>query len=111
MAANTFALEALVADIADYAKQQIESADLSGPRFGAYVKLAWFGQSGSPCYSDCQNLTDALQALRDFDNSGRIDEFYVAMTAASIENFPDIDRVPADFDGIRRMSAALGKVA
>ncbi|WP_319531082.1 hypothetical protein [uncultured Cohaesibacter sp.] len=111
MGTDVFALEALISDIADFAKTQIETSDLSGPRFGSYVKLSWFGQSGTPCYSDCQNLIDALQTLREFDDTGRIDSFYVAMTAALVEYFPDMDNVPADFDAIRRMSAQLGKVA
>ena len=66
MSTDLLVLDSLVADIADFAKKQIDEGDLSGPRFGAYVKLAWCTQSGIPCYSDCQNITEALQTLRDF---------------------------------------------
>ena len=111
MPTNFLALEALIADIAAFAKTQMESTNLSGPRFGAYVKLSWFGQSGAPCYADCQNIIDALQTLRDCDDSSEIDTFYVAMTAALMECFPDIENVPSDIDGIRRMSAQLRMVA
>ena len=64
MTKDLFLLDGLVSDIADFAKRQIDEGDLSGPRFGAYVKLAWCTQSGTPCYSDCQNIIDALQKLR-----------------------------------------------
>ncbi|WP_373237088.1 hypothetical protein [Cohaesibacter celericrescens] len=111
MSSEFLALEALVADIAVFAKKQIDSANLSGPRFGAYVKLAWFGQAGDPCHSDCQNIIDALQLLRDLDDNSEIDTFYVAMTASSMGCFPNIENVPGDFDAIRRMSAQLRHVA
>lgn len=111
MPADILALEMLVADIAVYAKQQIDNGSLSGPRFAAYVKLSWFGQSGSPCYSDCKNLLDALQVLRDFEDNSEVDTFYIAMTAALMECFPEPDQVLSDIDAIRRMSADLRKVA
>ncbi len=111
MPADLLALELLVADIAAYAKHQIENGSLCGPRFAAYVKLSWFGQSGSPCYSDCKNLIDALQILRDLDNDSDVNRFYIAMTAALMECYPQADQAMADFDDIRRMSAELRKVA
>lgn len=111
MPADILALELLVAEIADYAKKQIENGSLCGPRFGAYVKLSWFGQSGSPCYSDCKNLLDALQVLRDLDNDSEVDTFYIAMTAALMDCYPEPDQALSDFDAIRRMSADLRKVA
>ncbi|TLP45527.1 MULTISPECIES: hypothetical protein [Cohaesibacter] len=111
MPSDILALELLVADIAAYAKHQIDNGTLCGPRFAAYVKLAWFGQSGSPCYSDCKNLLDALQILRDLDNDSEVDTFYIAMTAALMECYPEPDQVLSDFDAIRRMSAELRHVA
>nr|WP_321445320.1 hypothetical protein [uncultured Cohaesibacter sp.] len=111
MPADILALELLVADIAAYAKHQIENGSLCGPRFAAYVKLSWFGQSGSPCYSDCKNLLDALQILRDLDNDSDVNRFYIAMTAVLMECYPQAEQAMTDFDDIRRMSADLRKVA
>ncbi|WP_321449180.1 hypothetical protein [uncultured Cohaesibacter sp.] len=111
MSTDLLVLDSLVADIADFAKKQIDEGDLSGPRFGAYVKLAWCTQSGTPCYSDCQNITEALQTLRDLEQNEQVDSFYVAMTAASMEAFPHVNTPLCDFDAIRRMGAALREVA
>nr|WP_321462749.1 hypothetical protein [uncultured Cohaesibacter sp.] len=111
MSTDLLILDALVADIADFARKQIEEGDLSGPRFGSYVKLAWCTQSGTPCYSDCQNIIDALQKLRALDDSEEVDNFYVSMTAASMEAFPQTATTLSDFDAIRRMGAALREVA
>ena len=111
MPTDFLALESLVADIAGYANRQIKDGDLSGPRFGAFVKLAWFGQSGDPCYSDCQNIINALQMLRGLDDNSDIDTFYVAITASMVECFPHIEKIPADINDIRTMSARLLRAA
>ena len=111
MQTDALELELLIADITEFAKKQIESSDLSGPRFGAYVKLSWFGQSGTPCYSDCVNIISALQSLRDLDSNDEIDTFYVAATAALVEYFPEHGHALSDIDAIRDMSAQLAKVA
>ena len=111
MPAHILALEILVADIAAYAKRQIDNGSLVGPRFAAYVKLSWFGQSGSPCYADCKNMLDALQMLRDLDDDNEVDTFYIAMTAALMDCFPEPEQVLPDINAIRRMSADLRKLA
>nr|WP_319390131.1 hypothetical protein [uncultured Cohaesibacter sp.] len=111
MSTDLFVLDSLVEDLAAYAKRQLEEGNLSGPRFGAYVKLAWCTQSGTPCYSDCQNIIDALQKLRDLDQDEQLDSFYVAMTAASMETFPRMNTALSDFDAIRRLGASLREVA
>ncbi|WP_321338664.1 hypothetical protein [uncultured Cohaesibacter sp.] len=111
MSTDLLVLDSLVDDIAAFAKKQIDYGDLSGPRFGAYVKLAWCTQSGTPCYSDCQNIADALQTLRNLEQNEQVDSFYVAMTAICMEAFPQVNTSPSDFDAIRRMGAALREVA
>ncbi|WP_316861452.1 hypothetical protein [uncultured Cohaesibacter sp.] len=116
MSAELLVLDSLVADIANYAKLQLFEGNHSGAYFAAYVKLSWSAQSGSPCYTDCQNIIDALGMLRDLKSQDdcedeQIDGYFVAMTSALCEHFPEIDKVPGDIDAIRRMGAALRKVA
>ena len=111
MPTNFLALEGLLADIAAYAKMQIEQSELTGPHFATYVKLSWYAQSGSPCFADCQNMIDTLQALRDLEDDSEINAFYVAMTAALMDCFPDVEHAPQDIEEIRRLSADLRKVA
>nr|WP_321458092.1 hypothetical protein [uncultured Cohaesibacter sp.] len=111
MSTDLFVLDSLVDDLAEFAKNRIDNGDLSGPRFGAYVKLAWCTQSGTPCYTDCQNILEALQKLRELDDDEEVDNFYVAMTAASMEVFPEAASTFSDFDAIRKMGTALRDVA
>ena len=111
MGKDLLALQALMDDIEAFAKQQLENSDISGPRFGAYVKLAWCTGSGEPCFSSCQSVLDALKILRDLDDVDEVNEFYVSMTARMLEGFPEGGEQLFDMDNIRKMGASLAKVA
>jgi hypothetical protein len=111
MASNSLALQALVEDIAEFAKAQIEVADLSGPRYGAYLKLAWCGTAGMPCRSDCQSILDALQTLREVECMSELDNYYIAMFANIQDLFPEGNEPRYDMADIRKWSADIAKVA
>lgn len=111
MATQMLALETLLSDIADFAKNEMETGDLSGRRFGALVKLAWCGQSGEPCFSLCESIIEALDILRDSQDNSTIDAFYVAVNAMVLELYPEQSKDSMTIEAIRDMSHALAKVA
>lgn len=104
-------LMALIGRIEAFAKEQLENSDISGPRFGAYVKLSWCAGSGEPCNASCQSILDALKVLRDHDDIEELNEFYVAMTAHMLDSFPDSSQEMASIDHIRKIGSDLAKVA
>lgn len=104
-------LAALISKIETFAKKQLENSDISGPRFGAYVKLSWCAGSGEPCNASCQSIIDALKTLREHDDIEELNEFYVAMTAYMLDCFPDTNEEVASIDHIRKIGNALSKVA
>lgn len=104
-------LMALIREIEAFAKNQLENSDISGPRFGAYVKLSWCAGSGEPCNASCQSIIDALKVLREHDDIEELNAFYVQMTAYMLDCFPDTNDKTASIDHIRKIGNALARVA
>jgi hypothetical protein len=103
-------LKELVGTIADYAQAKIDNGDVSGPRYGALLKMVWCGTSGEPCYTSCQSLADAMQILREVENCAKLDGLFISLTAKMIEIFPDGGAKLDDFDALRKLSSEIGKV-
>ncbi|MCV6548138.1 MAG: hypothetical protein OIF56_12810 [Cohaesibacter sp.] len=103
-------LKDLFNDIAAYAQDRIDNGDVSGPRYGALLKMLWCGTSGEPCYTSCQSMADAIQLLRDLDKCEKLDEFFITLTAQMLETFPNGGAELNDFDALRKMSSEIGKV-
>lgn len=104
------ALKDLVGSIADYAQAKIDNGDVSGPRYGALLKMVWCGTSGEPCYTSCQSMVDAMQLLRELDQCEELDGFFIALTATMLEAFPQGGAKLDDFAALRKMSSEIGKV-
>jgi hypothetical protein len=104
------ALKDLVGSIADYAQAKIDNGDVSGPRYGALLKMVWCGTSGEPCYTSCQSMVDAMQLLRELDQCEELDGFFIALTATMLEAFPKGGAKLDDFAALRKMSSEIGKV-
>ncbi len=104
------ALKDLVGAIADYAQAKIDNGDVSGPRYGALLKMVWCGTSGEPCYTSCQSMVDAMQLLRELDQCEELDGFFIALTAIMLEAFPQGGAKLDDFAALRKMSSEIGKV-
>ncbi|MCT4654763.1 MAG: hypothetical protein N4A65_03015 [Cohaesibacter sp.] len=110
MELDTESLRNLVGQIADFAQQRINDGDISGPRYGALVKMVWCGTSGEPCHASCQSLAEAIEQLRELDSCSELDGFYISLTAKMLEHFPAREDTLDDFAALREMSAQIGKV-
>ena len=107
------ALEAMISDISDFARRELQEPGLAGPRFALCMKLSWYGQAGTPTRADGENLLKTLEDLRAISDDSRIDACYVGMTAAFMHCFPEAqslaDDAPAAIDELDGQAPTAGE--